>query len=337
MNNIVVVKYEDKYEDKWDKFIYNESYNGTILQTRSFLNYHPKERFKDHSLLFFKGGNTLIAVIPACESQDDNGLCLNSHSGSTFGGIIFAEAFLSISNVTDVLDSLELYLKNNKINKIYLKMTSEVFTKGNNDLIYYLLFNRGYSSYDELSFCIDLKNKKGFDFVQNMKSKTRNEYRASCKNNLVFRMLLDDEIEDYYNLLKKSLLKYNTKPVHSLEEMCSLKNKYLKDRVEFYGVFLANKMIAGSLVFLYDRVFHTQYLAADPDYLNLKPMNFLDGNLIRTSYEKNYDYFSFGISTENHGLYLNESLAKFKEGFGTGYYINKTFYKQFNWSDIDET
>ena len=74
-------------------------------------------------------------------------------------------------------------------------------------------------------------------------------------------------------------------------------------------------------------MFHTQYLAAHPDYLCLYPMEFMDTNMIKVAKEQGYEYFSFGISTEEHGKVLNEGLALFKEGFGSSYSVNRSYYK----------
>ena len=64
------IKYENKYEDRWDRFVLEKSRNGTFLQTRRFLSYHPTERFTDASLMVLQGGN-IAAVIPSCEIVDD--------------------------------------------------------------------------------------------------------------------------------------------------------------------------------------------------------------------------------------------------------------------------
>lgn len=137
-----------------------------------------------------------------------------------------------------------------------------------------------------------------------------------------------NEIELFYNILCDNLKKFNSKPVHILEELIDFKKNRLKDIVDFYGVYKDDILIAGSMVFKFgSKVFHTQYLAADQKYLNLYPMNFLDTNLIKTAKDEGFKYFSFGISTENHGKILNYNLAEFKEGFGTTYSLNKTFYK----------
>ena len=42
-----IIKYNSSLEHEWDEFI-NNSINGTFLQSRRFLNYHPEGRFVDN-------------------------------------------------------------------------------------------------------------------------------------------------------------------------------------------------------------------------------------------------------------------------------------------------
>ncbi len=330
-----IEQYNDKFEEKWDKFVLNNSINGTFLQTRNFLNYHPKDRFKDNSLIVFKGDNTIIAVIPACTIYEDEKKILYSHLGSTFGGIIINKSFNNIEHVENIIQVLNNYLNENKYNKIVLKNTSDIFSNGNVNLINYFLFKDNYLSYDEISFHIDFKEYKE-DVISNFTASRRRDYKYSLKNNLEFKELTTiNEIELFYNILCGNLNKFDSKPVHSLEELIDFKENRLKDIVDFYGVFQDDILIAGSMVFKFgSKVFHTQYLAADSKYLKMYPMNFLDTNLIEIAKEKGFEYFSFGISTENHGKILNNNLAEFKEGFGTIYSLNKTFYKEYKISGV---
>lgn len=50
-------------------FVMYNSINGTFLQTRRFLNYHSKFRFKDASILFLFNEN-VVAVCPGCDEQN---------------------------------------------------------------------------------------------------------------------------------------------------------------------------------------------------------------------------------------------------------------------------
>ena len=45
--------YQSSLEHDWDKFIDEKSINGTFLQSRRFINYHPEGRFKDASLVIY--------------------------------------------------------------------------------------------------------------------------------------------------------------------------------------------------------------------------------------------------------------------------------------------
>lgn len=44
-----IQSYDSQYEAMWDQFVLESTVNGTFLQTRRFLNYHPEGRFQDAS------------------------------------------------------------------------------------------------------------------------------------------------------------------------------------------------------------------------------------------------------------------------------------------------
>ncbi|WP_271810435.1 GNAT family N-acetyltransferase [Clostridium beijerinckii] len=325
--NLSVEKFNNDNEQEWDKFIENNSVNGTFLQSRNFLNYH-KDRFKDHSLII-KKGTSIIALIPACEIVEDQKKVFYSHKGSTFGGVVINKNFNNINHIDDLFKVLDNYLIQNSFDGIVLKSTSEIFCSGNTSLLDYFYFKYNYENYTELSLYIDFDNYSPV-IENNFSASKRRDLKYSLKYNLEFRTLeTDDEVDDFYSLLLKSLEKHNTKPVHSLEELLDFKNTRFKDIVKFYGVYYKNNLIAGSMVFNFsNNVFHTQYLASDSLYSSYYPMNFLNYNLINQAYLNKFKFFSFGISTEDKGKFLNASLAQFKEGFGTVGAINRTYYKE---------
>lgn len=89
--NVSIRSYNESYKEKWDKFISEESCNGTFLQSRRFLDYHPKDRFEDSSLMFMNG-ETIIAVLPANIVTEPQKV-LFSHQGSTFGGLVIGKKY----------------------------------------------------------------------------------------------------------------------------------------------------------------------------------------------------------------------------------------------------
>lgn len=107
---------------------------------------------------------------------------------------------------------------------------------------------------------------------------------------------------EFYQLLCLNLEKYETQPVHSCSELVDFKNQRLRDIVEFYAVYMGEKMVAGSMVFKFEnRVFHTQYLAADPIYLKFYTMNYLDGELISLAMRSGYRFFHLESALKNRG------------------------------------
>ena len=92
MMDCTIKKYDISKETEWDEFVLKQSVNGTFLQTRFFLNYHPKGRFKDCSLLVYDNNN-LVAVCPACEIEESGNRIFFSHKGSTYGGLIISSKY----------------------------------------------------------------------------------------------------------------------------------------------------------------------------------------------------------------------------------------------------
>lgn len=322
-----IKQYTDEDKEEWDAFIYR-SMNGTFLQTREFINYHPQGRFSDCSLLIYKG-KTIVACILACEIMENNEKVFFSHKGTSYGGIIISKSIYNTSNVMSIMEMLESYLKNEKYNKVYFKMVPAVFSRENTDLLDYFLYQRGYAQYDELNFYMHLENYKD-DILQSFSTGKRRDYRYSLRNNLLFKQLAgEEEIKEFYDVLQLNLKKLGLKSVHTYEELVDLKRNRFDDNIEFYGVYYGAKMIAGSMVFLFDnQVLHTQYLSSDEKYLEFYPMDFLIYHLIEIALEKKMRLFTFGICTENQGKYLNLGLARFKEGFGAKYCINRSYEKK---------
>jgi hypothetical protein len=330
---VSVSPYEPSLAAKWDDFVMNKSMNGTFLQTRNFLSYHPEGRFEDASLVVWKGSSDVLAVVPAARVAGEGGAEFSSHPGSTFGGLVFSRQFYDIEHVDAALDRLEAYLAEGGYASARLKQSSQAFSSRSCDLLNYLLFQHGWTELDEISFVIDFADYAE-DAPSNFTGSRRRGYRHGVKAGLEFCELSDDaSVAAFHALLSENLEKFGTQPVHTLEELLEFKNTRLRDGVRFYGSFHEGRMVAGSMAFLFENrsVFHTQYLCASQERADqrLYPSNHLDANLIMEARRLGYRRFSFGVSTEDRGRVLNRSLAEFKEGFGTSYVNNRSFERSF--------
>lgn len=87
------------------------------------------------------------------------------------------------------------------------------------------------------------------------------DYKYSLKNNLKFRELESkDEVRQFYDVLQLNLNKLGLRSVHSYEDLVQLKFERFSKEIIFYGVYLGDKLIAGSMIFIFfEEIFHTQY------------------------------------------------------------------------------
>lgn len=324
-----IISYNDSYQERWDQFVINRSANGTFLQTKNFLNYHPKNRFIDASLMVMQGSN-IVAVIPACCTMDQKLKCFFSHKGSTYGGIVLNKEKYNVSTLDELIPALDDYLQANEYKRAIFKFPSGIFTILRMDLLDYYMSKQGYSQYNEVSFIV-YTGSINDDLLAKMSGSRRRDYRYSLRNELKFQELrTKTEIEQFYNILCKNLLRFETTPVHTIDELFDFKEKRLVNIVNFYGVYYHELLIAGAMLFKFgNKILHAQYLAQNFEFSHLYPMVFLDFELIKLAQRNGFTYFSFGISTEEHGKILNKGLSLFKEGFGCEYCINRTYIKDF--------
>lgn len=322
----MIVPYEEKYAAAWDEFVLKKSINGNFLQTRNFYNYHAKDKFKDASILFFKG-DKIAAVMPA--NEVNNGLTLLSHEGSTYGGIIVSKEFANTTGYYWIFEEMIGYFKEQKYGMVELRMHNWLYSPEDkhHELLDYFFQLNGFQVRNEVGFYIDLKLLDE-DYTSHFEKLKRRKLNKAVKNNLFFKKLTTDaEIREYHAILTENMLKFDTTPVHTVNDFLDFKNNRLTDVTSFYGVYLGKKMIAGSMVFDFcdKKVFHTQYLASLHDYLDYCPNEFLYAKLIQAALDEEYRFISFGTASLEHGNVYNETLGMYKEGFNTDSYLNPCY------------
>lgn len=282
----------------WNAFIV-KSKNGTFLFNRAFMDYHA-HRFIDHSLLFFEKNN-LIAVLPLTQHQQT----LISHDGLTYGGLVVSYK-IGQKKVLECFEALGDYLKNNHFERLVYKKIPFIYTSQPCEEDLYALWKMGANVMKkEASSAIYLQERLPF-------SELRRRRRRS--ENLGVLMAKSDDFVAFHGILSEVLKKHQAKPVHSPEEMMLLKSRFPQN-IELFVALENQQMIAGTLLFIYPQLIHTQYLAANDSARKNGALDFLLCSLIE-HYQNQKIYFDFGISTENNGQFLNEGLIHHKEGFG---------------------
>ena len=107
---------------------------------------------------------------------------------------------------------------------------------------------------------------------------------------------------------------HNTKAVHTADELKLLNSKF-ENEIQLWVAKYQGIVIAGTLLFVYDNVVHTQYMAANDKAREIGGLDLLMKTVIDI-FAQDKTYFDFGISTEENGKILNNGLISQKEGFG---------------------
>ena len=295
-----ITRYTPDKEAEWDSFVDN-SRNGTFLHKRGYMEYHA-HRFADHSLMFYCG-EELVAIIPA--HIKDNLFC--SHNGLTYGGILLP-CSTTTADVLKLFGAMKSYLLENTIaTSIIYKPTPHIYHSYPCEEDLYALFRSGAALTErKVSSAIPLKNP--------LPISGRRKLTASVKNSL--RIVEDGDLAEFWNILSERLHeKYDTAPVHSIEEIGLLKERF-PENIKLYSVTDNDGITLGGVVlFITGNVVHMQYSATTAEGRRLSALDYLYEELINNRFTGK-EYFDFGISVEDGGRYLNSGLIAYKERLG---------------------
>ncbi|MFZ5967271.1 MAG: GNAT family N-acetyltransferase [Bacillota bacterium] len=311
---IVVKRYMEAYEKEWNDFVAS-SVNGTFMQERKFLKYHPVDRFMDHSLIFMEN-NRMIAVLPAAQIQQENkGIILVSHPGASHGGLMIQPS-LSTNKCLALVRGFIEYCAKAGFDCIRLKPVPRIYHGELADQLDFALRFSGFKiEYTELATALDL-NKGEEPFLKKaMRSTAFRNYKKALKSGL--SVVEDADINDFWPILENNLKQnHHAKPTHSLAEIKHLKALY-PDRIKLFAAYQGATLTAGVLVFLLnERVVNCFYIAHDDYYQRMRPLNLIFGYLMEWGRRNSFSYLDWGISTEAKGSRVNAELFRFKEGFG---------------------
>lgn len=297
---VKIQTYTQNQKDIWDAFVKNAK-NGIFMFERGFMDYHS-DRFKDNSLMFYDE-DKLMAVLPASLHEKE----LRSHGGLTYGGFITSDK-MKQHHMNDCFDALKNYMQQNNISKLIYKVIPHIYHKqpAEEDL-YSLYLNEARLLKIEPSTTVLLK-----DTFKMPKGRKAQVARAKREGVIIKQSTDFDTFIDMENLVLAE--RHNTKAVHTADELHLLASRF-SDKIQLWAAEYQGKMVAGTLLFVYDNVVHTQYLAADDTAREIGALDLLIKTLMN-QFSATKTYFDFGISSEDGGHYLNKGLIAQKEGFG---------------------
>lgn len=310
---LIVKIYSKELENEWEEFV-GSSVNGTLMQERRFLGYHPSDRFLDHSLIFMEH-KKIIAVLPAAVVQQEDKRILVSHPGASHGGLIIKSS-LSTKKCLELVSTLIEYCAMAGFDYIRLKPVPKVYHRELSDQLDFALRFSGFRlEYTELATVLQLK-KDEEAFVKHVMSDTAfRNYQKAQKSGL--SVAYDANINDFWPILENKLKNnHNAKPAHTLDEIKLLKTLY-PDRIKLFAAYEGATPAAGVLAFLQnERVINCFYIAHDDSFQHLRPLNLIFGHMMEWGLKNGFLYLDWGISTEAKGSRVNTGLFHFKEGYG---------------------
>ena len=309
---IRVTRYSSGNIVEWNGFNYSAK-NSLFMFDRNYMDYHS-DRVVDHSLLFYSDGK-LSAILPASESENT----LVSHGGLTYGGFIVGNA-MKQSLMMECMQSLQEYMNVAKINKIIYKTIPLIYWNQPAEEDQYALYRAGaHLKKIEASTVINLH-----DPLEMAKLRNRMIKKATKNGVSVSEESADDSYKNFIELQNRVLNEHHgVNAVHTAEELILLHSRF-PENIRLVAARVNGKMIAGTLLFEYRNVIHTQYLAANDEARKIGALDLVISGVIE-KYRLSKMWLDFGISTENDGLILNEGLISQKEGFGGRTIVYKTW------------
>jgi len=315
-----VRRYEESMAAAWDELVERAS-TATFLHTRRYLSYHG-ERFRDFSLSLTDEKDRVVGVFPAAADPQDDKM-VASHPGISYGGLLHDGA-LRGERMLEAFEALKIYYREQGFEKLRYKAVPSIYHRVPSADDIYALFRLGAIRYRcDLSSAIDLEHRGTVSERRRRGLKKAQKRGVEVAEEAAFA-------ESFWQVLEENLARrFNLRPVHSLEEILKLHSLF-PENVEFVTARLNSEVIGGVVLFKSRRVMHAQYTASNEIGHEACALDTLFEHCIEKAKKTAARYFSFGVSTENDGQYLNANLYQYKSEFGAGGVVHE-FY------DIDLT
>ncbi len=306
---IEIRRYRDEDGPVWDAFNRGTK-NRLFMFDRGYMDYH-RDRFEDHSLMFYRDGE-LTALLPGCTR--DGGLV--SHAGLTYGGFL-TDGRMKQHTMNECFAALIPYAREQGWTRIVYKAVPYIYhTQPAEEDRYALFANGGKLVTVDASTYLDLRNP--LKMPKGRKAQISRAKREGVSIEVRTERADFDAFIDIENEVLES--RHGVRAVHTGAELKLLHDRF-PENIRLFAAVKNGKMIAGTIVYVYDTMVHTQYMAANGEARRIGALD-LAVAAVMDEYRGSKTWLDFGISTDHDRIYLNEGLIAQKEGFGgrTGVY-----------------
>ena len=296
-----IQRYTSDRKDEWNAFV-AQSKNDTFLFDRRYMDYHA-DRFTDCSLMVCCR-RQLWAVLPA----NRVGQVLYSHQGLTYGGLVISWK-ATAADVCEAMQTINDFLRDEGVTKVVYKAMPTVYHLLPSDEPLYALTEvcQARLSSRDIASVVDL------NVALPLSELRRRGCRKAQRQGVSVRY--SDDFAAFWQLLTDNLrTKYNASPVHTLEEITLLKDRF-PDHIRLLAAFDGNEMVAGTVLYITPHVVKTQYISASPRGKEVCALDLLFPHLL-ADMPGTQRFLDMGTSAMNDSTALKRPLVFQKEGFG---------------------
>ncbi|MCX7729473.1 MAG: hypothetical protein N2203_08380 [Bacteroidia bacterium] len=164
-----------------------------------------------------------------------------------------------------------------------------------------------------------------------LQERRKRNIKKAEKNSVQIK--IDNNFKDYWKQILEPNLweRYKTKPVHSLEEILLLHQKF-PEHILQANAYIQDKMVAGITLFIFEQTAHCQYISSIDEGRTSGAIDLLFFRMIE-HFKSQKKYFSMGTSN-NDGNDLNLGVSEYKEGFDAKIYAH--FHYEFETKNIHQ-
>jgi len=303
-----VVPFRRQDSERWDRLVENAPM-ATFLHTRRFLAYHG-DRFEDASLLVNDDRSALRAVLPAALDPADAGRVV-SHPGATYGGLVH-DGTLYADGVRDALSAACAHYAESGLRSFRYKPVPHIYHLSPSEDDVWALSDLGARrARCDLSCAIDLAARRP------PSERRRRSLRKASRSGI---QVTDDPalMSAFWPVLEATLdRRYATAPVHSLEEIQLLRERF-PETIRVVAGLDQDELVAGIVLFATPRVFLIHDMATTENGMRVGATDAVAERCIDLAAEEGVRYFDFGTSMEDRGPRLQIGLHRFKAEFGGG-------------------
>lgn len=318
--SLEVIKVNIDTDIEWKEFVRNQ-YN--LFYDDKFLKYHDafgKSINWHHLKIKIKDTNRVYAIITGCLDAESG--TYFSCKGVSFGGFLWKHK-INVVEYFQIISAFKNYLKEINIKHCVLTVPPFIYQTSRNEENDYALLKSGFYLQDvSITNIVDLDN-----FNLNKISYTVYKQVAKQQSGTINYELIENVEEnnlvDFYNLLKTDRELKGAVPTHTREELIYLKTN-LPDNIKIFQAKVEEELAGICVLFVINKnIILNFYLAAAEKFKDTNVMKNLLLHTIEWSAENNFEFYDIGTSDVKGKLL--EGLFKFKKRFSAHGFLRKNF------------